>query len=85
MRMISACLLAMTLAGCSTVQTHTLQPELAAPFSGTKLAYQKTARSTREFNLAGETWIYAFDVPLCLAADTLVLPYDIYLSVTESP
>ena len=84
-RVVLGCLLVMLLSACSTVETHTVQPSLAAPFSGTKLAYQKTVKSSRNFTLAGETWFYAFDVPLSLAADTLIFPYDIYLSVTEEP
>lgn len=82
---VFVCLLPIIFAGCSTVETHTVQPALAGPYSGTKLAYQKAARSTRDFTLAGETWLYAFDVPLCIAADTLVLPYDIYHAVSEAP
>jgi uncharacterized protein YceK len=74
-RSIVGCIVVTALAGCSTVETHTLQPELAGPYSGTQLAWRKTAQSTRSFSAAGESWLYAFDVPLCVAADTLILPY----------
>ena len=68
-------LLPLALWSCSTVETHTVQPSLSGPYSGTKLAWRKAARSTRDFATAGETWFYAVDIPLCVAADTLILPY----------
>jgi uncharacterized protein YceK len=60
------------------VDTHTVNQSLEGPYSGTQLAYRKMSRSLGDFTLAGETWFYAFDIPLSLVADTLVLPYDIY-------
>lgn len=71
-------LVLVAVAGCSTVETHTLQPSLAGPYSGTQLAWRKTAQSTRSFSSAGESWLYAFDIPLCVAADTLILPYYLF-------
>jgi uncharacterized protein YceK len=84
-RSVCGCLALAMMSACSTVETHTVSGKMAAPYSGTSLAWRKTAQSTSDFTLAGETWIYAFDIPLCIAADTLMLPYDIYQSTTRSP
>ena len=67
--------------GCATVETHTVDASSAAPYSGTQRAYLKMKRSTSQFTTAGETWFYAADVPLSVLADTLMLPYDIYLDL----
>ena len=65
---------------CSTVSTHTVNASQAGPYSGTQQAIRNMKRSTGDFSLAGETWFHAADVPLSFVADTIVLPYDIFVA-----
>jgi uncharacterized protein YceK len=68
------------LSGCSTIQIHSDQAVTPAPYVGTKQALNKTKRYWYDYDLYGQVVVAALDVPLCMVADTLVLPYDAYRS-----
>jgi len=64
--------------GCSTYIVHNDDSIVPGPYIGTKRAVNQTARHWRHYDYYGQVLVYAMDVPLCLIADTVVLPYDIY-------
>jgi uncharacterized protein YceK len=64
--------------GCSTCIVHTDASIVPGPYIGTKRAVKETARHWDHYDYYGQVLLYATDVPLCLIADTVVLPYDIY-------
>jgi len=66
--------------GCSTIVMHLEDGQQVSPYGGTKKALAATRKSWREYSFVGEPVFYAFDVPLCLIADTLLLPYDYFQS-----
>jgi uncharacterized protein YceK len=68
----------MWLSGCSTIKLHTDDSVTPGPYVGTKHAIKNTQRHWQHYAFYGEVFIYATDVPLCLIADTVVLPYAIY-------
>ena len=68
------------LSGCSTIQIHSDQAVTPAPYVGTKQALNKTKRYWHKYDLYGQVVVAALDVPLCMVADTLMLPYDAYRS-----
>jgi uncharacterized protein YceK len=71
-------LLLTNLIGCSTIQVHLDNNITPSPYIGTKHAIKKTERYWRNYNYFGQAIFVAFDIPFCIAADTLILPYDIY-------
>ncbi len=75
----------MLLSGCSTIQIHSDQAVTPAPYVGTKQALNKTKRYWYEYDLYGQVTVAALDVPLCIVADTLMLPYDAYRSSHGAP
>lgn len=69
---------------CSTIQVHSDEAVTPAPYTGTQHAMQATKRYWHQYDYYGQVIIAALDVPLCLIADTLVLPYDAYQSSRDS-
>ena len=72
--LLSCCLLA----GCSTYIVHTDDSIIPGPYIGTKRAVKETGRHWTHYTYYVQVLVYAMDVPLCLVADTVVLPYDLY-------
>lgn len=66
------------MAGCSTYIVHTDDDIIPGPYIGTKRAIKQTTRHWDHYDYYGQVFVYAMDVPLCLIADTVLLPYDIY-------
>ena len=71
-------LLSGILAGCSTYIVHNDDSIIPGPYIGTKRAVIETGRHWKHYDYYGQVLVYAMDVPLCLIADTVVLPYDLY-------
>ncbi|MFZ5843776.1 MAG: hypothetical protein ACOY3E_12860 [Pseudomonadota bacterium] len=66
-----------SVAGCSTVVTHVTEPAHIHPYKGTAAAMAGVARAWQDPIIPGEAPVRAaLDVPLCLAADTVLLPVD---------
>ena len=70
------------LTACSTIQIHSDNSIIPSPYLGTKYAAIKTLRYWKNYDFYGQVVLVALDVPLCLVADTLLLPYDIYQSLS---
>ncbi len=68
------------LSACSTVALHWDGQSDLPLYAGTQKAIAMTKKSWRDHAFFGEPMFYALDVPLCLVADTLLLPYDYYRS-----
>lgn len=66
--------------GCSTYIVHTDASIIPGPYIGTKRAVRQTVRHWDHYDYYGQVFLYAMDIPLCLVADTVVLPYDLYRS-----
>ena len=64
--------------GCSTIKLHSDDNITPGPYVGSKHAVKETQRHWRHYDYYGQVFLYAADVPLCLIADTIVLPYAIY-------
>ena len=73
------------LSGCSTIKMHSDDSITPGPYVGTKLAVTNTKRHWEHYDYYGQVFVYAMDVPLCLIADTIVLPYAIYNSSRTYP
>lgn len=71
------CFAVLLLAGCSTIQVHSTQSGGLHPYIGTKQAFKGFANSFIDYDYYGQPFLMAVDIPLCLVADTLVLPYDV--------
>lgn len=72
-----SCLL---ISGCSTIVTHSDDTIIPGPYIGTKRAVEQTKRHWYNYDYYGQVFLYAMDVPMCVIADTVVLPYDLYRS-----
>jgi uncharacterized protein YceK len=82
-RNLKVCLLTILLSGsmtsaCSTYIVHNDSSIIPAPYLGTKRAIRETGRHMEHYDYYGQVLLYLMDVPLCLIADTVVLPYDLY-------
>lgn len=69
--------------GCSTAQVHIDDNYAPYPYAGTGLAMDKTVSSITDYDFFGETFVWLFDIPMCLIADTVLLPYDAYRVITD--
>lgn len=69
------------LGGCSTIKKHQYN-DVVHPYGGTARALDQAGKVWHDYQYFGQFTLYAMDVPLCLVADTLVLPYDLYSSAT---
>ncbi|MCU7937055.1 MAG: YceK/YidQ family lipoprotein [Candidatus Thiodiazotropha sp. (ex Dulcina madagascariensis)] len=69
------------MAGCSTLKVHLFEHEIVHPFVGTKTAVRQFGNSFTDFDYYGEQFLWAVDIPMCMVADTLLLPYDLYVSL----
>ena len=81
MRMLIPTLLlttgALSLSACSTVYVHAQAPEQIYPYKGSQTAFREVGRAWQDPVVPGEAPVRAaVDVPLCLAVDTLLLPID---------
>ena len=80
-RNISALVLVFTLLnGCSSVRVHSDPDVTPAPYVGTKQALRNTKQYWYDYDFYGQVALVALDIPLCVVADTLLLPYDAYHS-----
>jgi uncharacterized protein YceK len=68
------------LSACSTIRVHGNPGVTPTPYLGTRQALTNTKRYWYDYDLYGQVVVVALDVPLCLVADTLALPYDAYQS-----
>ncbi len=66
------------LPACQTTGILLSQPEEYRPFKGTTLAGKKFIRSFDEFTYYGEQNLWLADIPFCLVADVILLPYGVY-------
>jgi len=71
--------------GCSTIAVHLDRNLDPGPYYGTKLAVQKTKRSWLTPRYYGEPAFVVFDIPLSFAADTLLLPVDLFVDRDAAP
>lgn len=71
--------------GCSTVKMYSDDSITPGPYVGTKKAIIDTKRHWQHYDYYGQVFVYAVDVPLCLIADTLILPYAVYNSYHAYP
>lgn len=77
MRQIVVAAMMLLLAGCSTVLVHLDEPAQLHPYKGSRTAIAEVARAWRDPLIPGEATVRAFvDVPLCIVADTVLLPVD---------
>ena len=75
--MVLVVLAAALLSACSTVYVHVDEPARIYPYKGSQTAVQGVARAWQAPTIPGEAPARAFlDLPLCLAADTVLLPVD---------
>lgn len=63
--------------GCSTIQTVGIR-NITHPYIGTSRAIKQAKKAWNNYDYYGEFGLYAADVPLCLFADTILVPYDFY-------
>lgn len=68
------------LAACSTIEVHSEIGITPKPYLGTIYALHKTKKYWGHYDFYGQVVLVAMDIPLCLIADTLLLPYDAYRS-----
>ncbi len=70
------------LTACSTAVVHVDQPNYLYPYKGTQLAVSEVGRSWTTPLIPGEVFVRAWDIPMCLVADTVLLPIDfaVYIS-----
>lgn len=80
MAFLISCLM---LSACSTIVVHSDDTITPAPYIGTKRAIKQTARHWQKYDYYGQVFVYALDVPLCLIADTVLLPYDWYKTLDQ--
>jgi uncharacterized protein YceK len=66
------------LPACQTTDILFHQPDDYLPFKGTTLAGKKFIRSFDKFTYYGEQNLWLADVPFCLVADVILLPYGVY-------
>ena len=66
-----------TLAGCATIETHTDRTREIGPYAGTGHAVHRVKQWWNDYSYDGQVVFAMMDVPLCLIADTLLLPYDL--------
>ncbi len=70
------------LVGCSTLQvhaTHATKTQPLYPYAGTKSAITKFYKSFDDYQYYGQVYVKFIDIPLCLAADTVLLPYGLFV------
>lgn len=72
------------LSACSTVAVHVDAPQQLYPYKGTRTAGLGGVRAWQEPIIPGEAPVRAvLDVPLCLVADTVLLPIDLMVWLTQ--
>ncbi|MDJ0805923.1 MAG: YceK/YidQ family lipoprotein [Gammaproteobacteria bacterium] len=55
------------------------QPEITPrPYLGTSHAIETTLKSWTDYDYYGQVYLAVMDIPLCLVADTLLLPYALF-------
>ena len=67
------------LVGCSTLQAHATKTQPLYPYAGTKSAITKFYKSFDDYQYYGQVYVKFIDIPLCLAADTILLPYGLFV------
>lgn len=72
------------LAGCATIETHTDQSRETGPYVGTGHAIHRVKQWWNDYSYDGQVVFAMMDVPLCLIADTLLLPYDLLQGKRDS-
>ncbi len=83
---INAFILCMTLffVGCSTMESHAVKKNKSLyPYIGTKYAIESFYKSFDNYKYYGQPYIASIDIPLCIAADTILLPYDLFQYLTN--
>jgi uncharacterized protein YceK len=63
--------------GCSTIKVHARNHDILHPYLGTEQAVQGFYDSFSDYAIYNQATLMAIDIPLCLAADTIALPYDL--------
>ena len=71
------------LAGCSTIEMHAVKNKSLHPYIGTKYAIAKFYKSFDNYQYYGQPYISSIDIPLCIVADTILLPYDLFYFLTN--
>ncbi|HEX4909619.1 MAG TPA: YceK/YidQ family lipoprotein [Permianibacter sp.] len=88
-RVIPILLMAMAvwpLSGCSTVYVHAQAPEQLYPYKGSQTAFREVGRAWQDPIIPGEAPVRALiDLPLCVATDTLLLPVDWLIWLSNQP
>jgi uncharacterized protein YceK len=82
-RSIGLMLLLIFINGCSTVSVHIQNPNMVHPYVGTKVAIKRFFNSFVDYDYYGEQFLYGMDIPLCLVTDTVLLPYDLIVTLKK--
>jgi uncharacterized protein YceK len=76
-------LLVISTSGCSTINVHAVEKVPLHPYVGTKTAVNSFFSSFVDYDYYGQPFLMIIDVPFCIAADTLLLPYDVVVWVNR--
>lgn len=79
-----AVICSVTLAGCATIETHSDPTREIGPYAGTGHAVHRVKQWWNNYSYDGQVVFAMMDVPLCLMADTLLLPYDLFHGKLDS-
>jgi uncharacterized protein YceK len=66
-----------SLSACSSIKVHATNHDILHPYLGTERAIQGFYDSFSDYVIYNQATLMAIDIPMCLVADTLVLPYDL--------
>lgn len=79
---LAACLIStgifLILPGCATIEIHSDPTAELAPYAGTGHAVHRVTQWWNNYSYEGQVAFAISDVPLCLIADTFLLPYDLF-------
>ena len=76
----------LALSACSTVYVHAQAPEQLYPYKGSQTAFREVGRAWQDPIIPGEAPVRALiDLPLCVATDTLLLPVDWLIWLSNRP
>lgn len=76
----------LSLSACSTVYVHANAPEQIYPYKGSQLAPHEVGRAWQDPIIPAEAPVRAMlDVPLCVVTDTVLLPVDWLVWLSNRP
>lgn len=66
------------LPSCATIEIHSDPRSEIVPYAGTGHAVHRVSQWWNNYSYDGQVAFAISDVPLCLIADTFLLPYDLF-------